>query len=238
MATTKHYSKVTHCIFDNDGTLMDTERLYTQAVQNLLTPYGKIYSPELKMRCMGMSSHLASQLVVNELKLPLKPEEYLVKFDAEVHRLMCNVELLPGVKELLLHLFEHRVDMAVATSASRKTFNLKARNHCDLLAAFRHFVCGDDPELKRGKPEPDIFLLAASRFKPAPRPECCLVFEDSPLGMRGGIAAGMQVVMIPDDIVPPELTKEATLVLRSMAEFEPELFGLPPYDNVSKFTFG
>jgi len=190
------------------------------------------------MRCMGLPGYLASRLLVRELKLPVDEQKFEQMFNTEVHRLMGNVSLLPGAKDLLLHLYHHRIPMAIATSGSRKVFGHKAGTHCNLLPAFHHIVCGDDPELIHGKPSPDIFLLAASRFKPKPPAHCCLVFEDSPIGLQAGLAAGMQVVMIPDPRVPEEKTKGATLVLRSMEEFKPEMFGLPPYDNCAKFTFG
>ena len=86
---------------------------------------------------------------------------------------------------------------------------------------------GDDPEIEKGKPAPDIFLLAAKRLNV--EPQHCLVFEDSIAGIEAAIAAGMSVVAIPDPVFERQLFKNADLVLDSMTEFKPQDWSLPGY---------
>lgn len=117
---------------------------------------------------------------------------------------------------------------------------------------FDHIVLGaSDLEVKNGKPAPDIFLVAASRFENVPRPENvrenrklqvpkifknvsfpqCLVFEDSPSGVQAAVSAGMQVVAIPDHRTCKSKVKSASKVLKTLNHFQPEDFGLPPFDE-------
>lgn len=78
-----------------------------------------------------------------------------------------------GAKRLIEHFHKNNIPIGLATSSSKESYELKVnKHHQELFSLFPYKTMGSsDPEVKRGKPYPDIFLVAASRFPDKPRPE-------------------------------------------------------------------
>ena len=93
---------------------------------------------------------------------------------------------------------------------------------------FTHVVTGDD--VVKSKPEPEIFLLAAEKFGENIDPSKVLVFEDAHLGVQAANRAEMNVVWVYDQQDYPNLSVKSTLSIKSLFDFKPESFGLPPFE--------
>ncbi|MBN1652894.1 MAG: HAD-IA family hydrolase [Deltaproteobacteria bacterium] len=214
---------VSNVIFDLDGVLLDTERLYTEATQQIVGRYGKRFDWSIKVNMMGRASIDSARYLVNRLVLPISAESYLEQREVILSRLFPNCEPMPGAIELVRALHACSVPLAVASSTKRSMFELKIERHRAWFSLFDTIVLADDSRLKAAKPAPDIFLIAASDLNA--EPSRCLVVEDSPAGVAAGKAAGMQVLAVPYPGMDPELLRRADIVIDSLTQLTPRELG-------------
>ncbi|MFM9559131.1 MULTISPECIES: HAD family hydrolase [Streptomyces] len=178
-------------IFDNDGVLVDSEPISNRILAEYLTELGHPTSYEESIRdYMGSAMHRIHELVLERTGRTL-PDD----FDDVFHRRVFTAferELVavPGVVPVLEKLVADEVPYCVASSGSHERIRVGHRT-TGLDRWFGNGLVFSAQDVGRGKPAPDLFLHAAERMGVAP--ERCAVVEDSPLGVRAGLAAGMDV---------------------------------------------
>ncbi len=186
-------------IFDMDGLLLDTERLcmrvFKQSCHNVQLPfYEDIYLSIIGRNSKGIEEILRSAYG-NELdKLHA---DWRVNYDAIVKN--QPIPIKKGVIPLLEWLQANKVRTAVATSTQKDVALVKLKL-AGLDCYFDNITCGC--EVTQGKPNPEIYLLAAQRL--GLKPQCCLAFEDSNNGVKSAVAANMVTYQIPDLVTPSE----------------------------------
>lgn len=188
-------------IFDMDGLMLDTEAIARLAWKKGGADLGHEVTDEQFARFIGRTSADTEAMLVDLFgpSFSLAELRSRITHHWDAHIEQHGIARKPGLVELLDFLHTQPVRKAVATSTRREAAIPK-------LAGLDHYfdviVTGD--EVRKGKPAPDIFLLAASRL--GVDPADCLVLEDSLPGVRGAKAAGMHVIMVPDLVAPtPEV---------------------------------
>lgn len=191
-------------IFDLDGTLIDTEKLYRKYWPMALADYGYELSDE-------------RALMLRSLGRPFAPDKfrewYGENFDyglvrqrrkeyVEGHIEKYGVELRPGVKEILDFLKSKNITAAIATATDldRTSKYLKMTG---IDGFFTQIICAT--MVKCGKPAPDIYEYACAKLQVLPSE--CYAVEDAPNGVRSAYSAGLNVIFIPDQAPADESIK-------------------------------
>ena len=210
-------------IYDLDGVLLDTEPFYTRVTQEIVAQYGKTFDWTIKSNMIGRPSLESAQYLVKALDLPIEAEEYLARRGARLEQLFRDSLPRPGAERFTREMARRGAIQGVATSSEKRLFDIKISHHRAWFAMFRAVVTGDDPRVRRGKPAPDIFLRAAEDLQVDPG--CCVVFEDAPSGVEAALAAGMEVVALPDPAMDRSRYRDVTWLVDSFDEITPADLG-------------
>jgi HAD superfamily hydrolase (TIGR01509 family) len=186
-------------LFDMDGTLIDTEKIYRKYWKMGVETEGFTFNPDFWKEIAGVSGERALA-VINEffpgIDAPHMKNNVHNWVTEEMKR---NIPERPGMREILVYLKENGCKLALASSSAHEKINTFIEK-CHLEGIFDALVSGQD--MKRSKPEPDIFLKAAEEI--GVDPKNCYVFEDGINGVKAGIAAGCATIMIPEYVQPSE----------------------------------
>ena len=184
-------------IFDMDGTLLDTQRICVPAWE---------YGGNMQ-GISGMGKHVINVCGMNEAGRSNYIIENFPTVDIDIFKRDVikyiekngKVELKKGALKLLEFLKEHGVKIALASGSSQKSIS----HHLKEVKAEEYFeIRVGSHDVKNGKPNPDIFLLAAQKMGVDPKD--CFVIEDSVNGIKAGYSAGMKCIGIPDLVQFPE----------------------------------
>jgi HAD superfamily hydrolase (TIGR01509 family) len=186
-----------HVVFDLDGILVDSEPLWSEAIVETLDGFGARYRLETEPLHRGMKMGELVPFLLREHGCVASPGAFAERLLASLLARFPRLQPLPGA-ERALGLARARGRIALASGSPLAVIR-------DVLERFGwrfDAVCSSD-EVLRGKPAPDVFLLAAERLGVAPSE--CLAIEDSANGIAAAKAAGMRVIAVGDAIGSPDV---------------------------------
>ncbi|MEU8804568.1 HAD family phosphatase [Spirillospora sp. NPDC048819] len=210
-------------LFDMDGLLIDSERVWLEVESEVMAWLGGEWSPAHQERLVGGSLDVAVRYMLELTGADADPGEVgLRMLDGMAERLGACVPMMPGAKDLLAEVREAGVPAALVSSSHRRliepVLDAIGREH------FALSVAGD--EVSRTKPDPEPYLTAASRL--GADPARCVVLEDSPNGVAAGEAAGCVTVAVPGVLpIPPAPGRVVVASLREVSLAT--LRSLPPF---------
>lgn len=177
-------------IFDHDGVLVDTLKLHQESWFELGRQTGLKLTPEFIHETFGMTNPtILKKVLGDEAKDARITELEDLKETSYRDLARGQITLMDGVRETLDALTEAGVLLAIGSSGVRENLELTVKE-CGLSGRFVTIVSGGD--VTRGKPDPQVFLIAAERAGVAPKRT--VVFEDAPVGIQAAKAAGMLAV--------------------------------------------
>jgi HAD superfamily hydrolase (TIGR01509 family) len=204
--------------WDNDGVLVDTEKLYFQATRELLLRAGVTLTEKLFNKISLVEGRSAFDLAAVEGR---SPEEIALLQEERNRRytelLSGDIQILGGVKEALGAL-RGKVAMAIVTSSRKVHFDAMHAG-TGLIPYFDYILAREDYALSKPDPEPYLTAMKRSGFGP----EECLVVEDSPRGLASARAAGIRCLVVPNELTKENAFTGAWRILASCSQIPAEI---------------
>jgi HAD superfamily hydrolase (TIGR01509 family) len=187
-------------IFDMDGLLVDTERVYFDALLKACVSVGHEMTEAFAHSMIGVPGQECVAMIEAHFGSAFPMDAFGAEYDRLVAaRLAQGIPLRSGARELVTFLAGKAVPQAVASSSRRATVE-RYLGGVDLIGHFSVLVCRED--VSKPKPDPEPFLEAARRLGVSPAN--CLVLEDSYHGVAAAHAAGAMPIMVPDLLSPTD----------------------------------
>lgn len=207
-------------IFDMDGVIVDTEPLHYIAYHKHFNHLDIDVPHELYASFTGLSTKNTYQRLIENFGLTHSVEELIQAkrdFFNDLFDTKEDLELLPGVYNLIKNLHASGIQLVLASSASKVTIK-RVFDRFGLHQYFTHTVSGED--FPQSKPNPAIFLKAAE-LSGTPVSEC-IVIEDSANGIKAANAAGIYCVAYKSENTAPQDLSLANIVIDHFDELDPE----------------
>lgn len=188
-------------IFDMDGVLIDSEKIYDEAWEIVLKERKVKDIDFIITGCRGRTAKDSKKFIDENFKGIFTGEEILNvlmnKFDEIIEERGLPVK--KGVYELLSYLKENNYEIGLASS-TKKSLVMSNLKKIEIETYFSEITIGDMVE--NGKPAPDIYIMACEKFNK--KPEECIAIEDSINGVTAALRAGINTIMVPDIVQPDE----------------------------------
>lgn len=204
--------KTEKVIFDMDGLIFDSERLFMRELGEVMQEYGYTLTEENYKKMLGFTKDALYSMVKDMYGDDYPHNEISTKARKRVDEI-ANTNGIPvkdGIRELLIFLREKNIPCVVASSTHREYVELYLKTS-GLSEYFSKIIGGDMAE--RSKPEPDIFLIALGDTPP----ENAFVLEDSKNGILAAHNANIPVICIPDMTYPDDDIKALTYAIADSA---------------------
>jgi HAD superfamily hydrolase (TIGR01509 family) len=202
-------------IFDMDGTLLDTEAEHRRTMAQAAQALGWPFSDEVQLAMVGIHRDANRAMLMDRFGADFPLEQFYADADRLFEAALdATIPMRPGVEPVLQQLAAAGIPMAIATSTEAPHAQRRLEK-AGLIDYFDAIVTRND--VRRPKPHPEPYLLAAQRLGVAVRD--AVAVEDSYAGVRSAAASGMATVMVPDLLPPTQAERDiVALVLPSLHE--------------------